>query len=151
MVLWPSLHHSPVISFPLPCCVAAHRMRTKKRVILAIVSPILDKPFLLLRFQGGRAWSSLHVGFWIRGKRALVFFTFCRWVITTGNRNKEAPVGILPVLSPSHSPWGTCVFCLLSLASHQPDFEKKAFQIAGLVHVYPSEHLFPLAPWIPDS
>ena len=74
VVLWPGLHHSPVISFPLPCRVAAQRTRTEIRVILAIVSPILDKPFLSLRFQGGRAWSSLHVGFWNRGKGALFFY-----------------------------------------------------------------------------
>lgn len=154
VVLWPGLHHSPVISFPLPCRVAAQRMRTERRATLAIVSPVRDKPFISLRFQGGRARSSLHAGFWIRGKGALVFFTFCKWAITTGNRNKEAPVGILLVLSPLRSlPGGNLPLLPAQLGSPPPclALRKRHFKIAGLAHVYPSENLFPLAPWTPGS
>lgn len=51
-----------------------------------------------------------------QGKRCSGFFTFCREVITAGNRNKEAPLGILLVLSPSCSLRGICLFCPFSLA-----------------------------------
>lgn len=53
VVLCTGLHHSPVISFPLPCCVAAQRMRTKTRVgTLAMVSPGRDESLLAASFAG---------------------------------------------------------------------------------------------------
>jgi len=90
-------------------------MRTEIRVILAIVSPVLDKPFLSLRFEGGRARSSLHAGFRIRGKGAL-FFYLLQLGDSYWQQKQRGSGGNLPVLSPSHSPRGTCLFCLLSLA-----------------------------------
>lgn len=72
VVPYTGLHHSPVISFPFPCCVAAQRMRTKTRVgILAMVSPGRDEPFLLLRLQGSPAQLASLSGFWIKGNRAV--------------------------------------------------------------------------------
>lgn len=53
MVLSLGLHHSPVISFPLPCCVAVQRIRTEIRVILAIILSIVVNPFLSLHLLGG--------------------------------------------------------------------------------------------------
>lgn len=90
-------------------------------------------PFLSLCFQGGRAWLSLHEGFWIREKGSLGFFTFCREVITVGNRNKGAPLGILLVLSLSCSlqrfvfSRGESASSACSIWLPWPDFEKKAF------------------------
>lgn len=116
---WNADSPKPVISSPIPCCVAAQRMRTEIRVILAIAGPILDKPFLSLCFQGGRAWLSSLVAFGL-GKKVLWVFSFCREVITAGNRNKDAPLGILLLLSPLCSLQGICLFCLFHWLP-QPD------------------------------
>lgn len=70
---------------------------------------------------------------WIRGKGALGFFTFCREAITAGNRNKDAPWGILLVLSPLCSlqrfvfSRGESASSACSAGLPWPDFEKKVF------------------------
>lgn len=78
VVLCAALHHSPVISFPFPCCMAAQRIRTDTRGgILTILLPDPDGPFLLfclcsswtrssslpdVRIKGGSTVSMLAAG-----------------------------------------------------------------------------------------
>lgn len=149
MVLWAGLCYSPVISFPLPCRVAAQRMRTEVKMILAIAMPVLDKRFLPLRFRCGRAWPSVHVGSWVRCF-GLLPFSGELWLLATETKRFQ---------------WEFCWFSLFHTLSREPvssacsawipasclTLRRRHFKIAGLVHVYPSEHLFPLAPWTPNS
>lgn len=101
-------------------------MRTEIRVIQAIVGPILDKPFLSLCLQGGRAWLSLQQAFGL-GKRCSGFFYLLQGGDNSWQQKQRCSTGNLLVL-----------LCVLSGESASsacstwfpwPDFEEKAFYI----------------------